>query len=115
VDDGIRNAVREELLKEYSGRGLRDIVRMVGEVRQGLPVESVPKLVQRDVQFSSIAAHGGMGASAVLVRAEITVDEGPPPDGRSVRYFRVSRKFAEEGWMVDGDSNSYLYYRELAP
>src|SRR5215472_15543697 len=115
VDDGIRNAVREELLKEYSGRGLRDIVRMVGEVRQGLPVESVPKLVQRDVQFSSIAAHGRMGASAVLVRAEITVDEGPPPDGRSVRYFRVSRKFAEEGWMVDGDSNSYLYYRQLAP
>lgn len=115
VDDGMRNAVREELLKEYSGRGPKDIARIVAEARQGLPVESVPQVVQRDVQFTSIAAHGRMGAPAIFVRAEITVDGGPPPDGRSVRYFRVSRKFGEEGWMVVGESNSYLYYRELAP
>jgi hypothetical protein len=115
VDDGMRNAVRERLLKEYSGVGPKDLARMVEQGRQGLPIESVPEVVQRDVEFTSVAAHGRMGASAILVRAEITVDGGPPPDGRKVRYFRVSRKFMEDGWMVVGESDSYLYYRELVP
>ena len=75
----------------------------------------MPEVVQRDVEFTSIAAHGRMGAPAILVRAEFTVDGGPPPDGRSVRYFRVTRKFMEDGWMVVGESNSYLYYRDLVP
>jgi hypothetical protein len=115
VDDGMRSAVRERLLDEYSGRGPKDIARIVAEARQGSQIEPVPEVVPRDVQFTSIAAHGRMGGAATLVRAEITVDGGSPPDGRSVRYFRVTRKFMEDGWMVVGESNSYLYYRELAP
>jgi hypothetical protein len=115
VDDGIRNAVRERLVKEYSGRGPKDIARIVAEAREGSPIESVPEVVQRDVEFTSIAAHGRMGAPAIVVRANITVDGGPPPDGRLVRYFRVTRKFMEDGWMVVGESDAYFYYRELAP
>jgi len=115
VDDGMRNAVRERLVNEYSGRGPKDIARIVAEAREGSPIESVPEVVQRDVEFASIAAHGRMGAPAILVRAEITVDGGPPPDGRKVRYFRVAHKFMEDGWMVVGESTPYFYYRELAP
>jgi hypothetical protein len=115
VDDGMRDAVRERLLKEYSGVGPKDVARMVEEHRQGLPIEAVPETLQRNVEFTSMAAHGRMGAAAILVRAEITVDGGPPPDGRKIRYFRVSRKFMEDGWMVIGESDSYLYYRELMP
>jgi hypothetical protein len=115
VDDGMRNAVRESLVNEYSGRGPKDIARIVAEARQGSPIEPVPELVQRDVEFTSIAAHGRMGASAILVRAEVTVDGGPPPDGRTVGYFRVTRKLTEDGWMVVGESGPYSYYRELAP
>lgn len=115
VDDGMRNAVRERLLNEYSGRGPKDLARIVAEAREGSPIEPVPEVVQRDVQFTSIAAHGRMGAPVTLVRAEITVDGGPPPDGRSVRYFRVSRNFMDGGWMVVGESDLYFYYRELAP
>ena len=81
----------------------------------GSPVEPVPDVVQRDVEFTSIAALGRMGAPAIFVRAEVKVDGGPPPDGRSVRYFRVTRKFTEDGWMVVGESNAYFYYSELAP
>jgi hypothetical protein len=114
VDDGMRNAVRERLVNEYSGRGPKDIARIVAEAREGSPIEPVPEMVQRDVEFTSIAAHGRMGAPAILVRAEITVDGGPPPDGRTVRYFRVTRKFMEDGWMVVGESGPYFYYRELA-
>jgi len=115
VDDGMREAVRLELLNEYSGRGPKDIARLVTEARAGSPVEPVPEVVQRDVELASIAAHGRMGGPVTLVRAEVTVDGGPPPDGQTVRYFRVSRKFMGGGWMVVGESDSYLYYRELMP
>ncbi|MGH9714082.1 MAG: hypothetical protein ACRD5M_12365 [Candidatus Acidiferrales bacterium] len=115
VDDGMRSAVREQLLNDYSGRSPRDIARIVAEARAGTPVEPVPEVVQRDVEFTSIAAHGRMGAPVIVVRAEVAVDGGPPPDGRSIRYFRMSRKFMDSGWMVVGESDSYPYYRELVP
>src|ERR1700730_15597962 len=56
VDDAVRDAVRVELVKEYSGRGPRDVARILTEAHQGSPVESLPPLVQRDVEFRSIAA-----------------------------------------------------------
>ncbi len=115
VDDAMRDAVRTELLNEYSGHGPKDIARIVAEARAGSPVEPVQSLVQRDVEFTSIAARAKMGARVTLVRAEITVDGGPPPDGRPVRYFRMSTKFIGGGWMVVGESDSYGYLMELAP
>jgi len=115
VDDGMRDAVRETLLSEYSGRGPKDLARLAAEAREGSPIDAVPEMAQRDVEFTSIAAHGRIGTPVLLVRAEITVDGGPPPDGRSVRYFRVTRKFMEDGWMVVGESSAYSYYSELAP
>jgi hypothetical protein len=114
VDNEMRDAVRMELMNEYSGRGPADVARLVAEARAGSPVEPVQPVVQRDVEFPSIAARGEMGARVTLVRAEVTVDGGPPPDGHPVRYFQVSRKFTG-GWMVIGPSNSYNYYSELLP
>jgi len=114
VDDAMRDAVRAELLNEYSGRGPKDVARLVAEARAGSTVEPVQPLVQRDVEFSSIAARGKIGAPVTLVRAEVTVDGGPPPDGRSVRYFRMSTKFTG-GWMVIGESDSYGYLMQLVP
>ena len=115
VDDAMRDAVRAELLNEYSGRGPKDVARLVTEARAGLPVEPVQPLVQRDVEFSSIAARGKVGGAVTLVRAEVTVDGGPPTDGRPVRYFRITRKFIGPGWMVIGESDSYGYFMQLAP
>jgi hypothetical protein len=115
VDDGMRDAVRERLLSEYSGRGPKDVARILSEAHEASPIEPVPEMVQRDVEFSSIGAHGRIGALATIVRADVTVDGGPQPDGRPVRYFRVERKFMGDGWVVIGESDSYLYYRELTP
>lgn len=114
VDDEMRAAVRERLLNEYSGRGPKDLARIVEEAREGKPIETVPEAVQRDVQFSSFAAHGKIGAHVTYVRAEVTVGGAPPPDNRAVRYFSISRKFGG-GWMVIGESSSYIYYSELLP
>lgn len=115
VDDAMRDAVRTELLNEYSGRGPKDVARMVSEARAGSPVEPVQPLVQRDLEFKSIAARGKMGAAVTVVRAEVMVDGGPPPDGRSVRYFRVTTKFIGGGWMVVGESDAYAYFMQLVP
>jgi hypothetical protein len=115
VDDAMRDALRSELLNEYSGRGPKDVARLVTEARAGSPVEPLPPLVQRDVEFTSIAARGKIGAPVTLVRAEITVDGSPPPDGRPVRYFRMSTKFIGGGWMVVGESDSYAYFMQLVP
>jgi hypothetical protein len=87
VDDEMQNAVRAELLNEYSGRGRKDVARLVAETREGAPVEPVQALVRRNVEFKSIAAHSEMGGPVTFVRADITVDGGPPPEGRPVRYF----------------------------
>jgi len=114
VNDAMRDAVRSRLLAEYSGRGPKDLARFVAEAREGSPVEPVPALVQRDVEFTSLAARGTIGG-ATVVRAEVTVDGGPPPDSRAVRYFWVSRKFEGDGWLVMGESNSYQYLMELMP
>lgn len=114
-DEAMRAAVRTELLNEYSGRGRKDVARLVEEAREGSTVEPVPDLVQHDVQFKSISALGKMSARVDFVRAEVMVDGGFPPDGRSVRYFRISRKIVDPGWMVTGPSDAYSYYSQLIP
>jgi hypothetical protein len=105
VDDAMRDAVRAELLNEYSGRGPKDVARLVAEARAGSPVEPVQPLVQRDVEFPSIAARGKVDGSVTLV---------PPPDSRPVRYFRMASKLGG-GWMVVGESDSYGYLMQLMP
>jgi hypothetical protein len=115
VDDAMRDAVRAELLQEYSGRGPKDIARFVKEARAGSPLEPVPAAAQRDVEFTSIAARGKMGVGAIEVRAKVTVDGGLPPDGRAVRYFRVTRKFGGSGLQVIAESDGYRYFEELLP
>lgn len=112
VDDGLRDAVKGRLLNEYSGRGPKDVTRIIAEAHEGKPVEELQPVVQRDVEFTSIAAHGRMGGMYTVVRAEVTVDGGPPPDGRAVRYFSIMEKLGG-GWMVAGESDSYRYYEEL--
>lgn len=115
VNEAMKEALRTELLNDYSGRGPKDITRLVAEARAGLPVEPLPPVVQRNVEFTSVAARGSFTTGIVVVRAEVTVDGGPPPDRRAVRYFRMERKFGEAGWLVLGETSSYIYLRELLP
>jgi hypothetical protein len=114
VEDGMRDALREQLLNEYSGRGTKDVLRILAEARDGKPIEPLPEKIEQDIEFPSIGAHGKTGGTVKVVRVEITVDGGGPPDGRTIRYFSMSRKFGG-GWMVVGESNAYNYYSDLLP
>jgi hypothetical protein len=62
-----------------------------------------------------MAARGRMGSGSIVVRAEVTVDGGLPPDGHAVRYFRVTRKFGGSGLQVTSETDAYRYFEELLP
>jgi len=109
-DDG-RAALRDWLVKDYTGRGPRALAQRVAEYRAGQPVQplDVPAEIHK-VEFVSLSAHGWR--DAMVVRSEISVDGGPPPDGQPVRYLFLTTKF-EGGWMVLSESDSFRYYEAL--
>ena len=48
----------------------------------------------------------------MIVKVEVTVNGGTPPDGQSTRYLYVSRNF-DDTWNILSESNSYSYTRAL--
>jgi hypothetical protein len=111
VNDEGRKALREWLVKDYTGRGMKDLAKRVAEYRAGVPVDPLPSpTVEPNVEFVSLSAHGWR--DAMVVRSEISVDGGPPPDGQPVRYLFLTTK-VEGGWMVLSESDSFRYYEAL--
>jgi hypothetical protein len=111
VNDDGRKALREWLVKDYTGRGPKALAQRVADYRAGLPDRplDVPA-VEPNVEFVSLSAHGWR--DAMVVRSEISVDGGTPPDGQSVRYLFLTTKY-EGGWMVLSESDSFRYYEAL--
>jgi len=111
VTDEGRETLRTWLVKDYEGRGPAALAQMVRDYRAGLPVHSpAPPAVAPQVEFVSLGAHGSR--DAMVVRSEVTVDGGPPPDGRPVRYLFLTTKVGG-GWMVLGESDAFRYYEAL--
>jgi hypothetical protein len=111
VSDGGRAALREWIVKDYTGRGPKALAKRVADYRAGLPDEplEVPEVLP-NVDFVSLSAHGSR--DAMIVRTEISVDGGPPPDGQPVRFLFLTTK-PEGGWMVLSESDSFRYYEVL--
>ena len=111
VPDEGREALRTWLVKDYTGQGPRDVARRLADYRAGNPVQPLDlPAVLPDVELVSVTAHGWR--DAMVVRTEISVDGGPPPDSQPVRYLFLTTKF-EGGGMVLSESDSYRYYRAL--
>jgi hypothetical protein len=111
VNDDGREALRAWLVKDYTGRGVKDLARRVADYRAGLPDRPVAvPAVEPRVEFVSLSAHGWR--DAMVVRSEISVDGGPPPDSQPVRYLFLTTK-VEGGWMVLSESDSFRYYTAL--
>jgi hypothetical protein len=113
-DDG-REALRTWLVKDYTGRGPKALAKRVADYRAGLPDQPADApadapAVAPHVDFVSLSAHGWR--DAMIVRTEISVDDGPPPDGQPVRYLFLTTK-PEGGWMVFTESDSFKYYEAL--
>ena len=111
VPDEGREALRTWLVKDYTGRGPRDVARRLADYRAGNPVQRLGlPAVLPEVELVSVTAHGWR--DAMVVRTQVSVDGGPPPDRQPVRYLFLTAKF-EGGWMVLSESDSYRYYRAL--
>jgi hypothetical protein len=109
-DDG-RKALREWLVKDYTGRGPKALAQRVVDYKAGLPDRPVAAPAELpNVEFVSLSAHGWR--DAMVVRSEISVDGGPPPDGQPVRYLFLTTKY-EAGWMVLSEADSFRYYEAL--
>jgi hypothetical protein len=111
VNDEGQQALRTWLVKDYTGRGPKALAKRVADYRAGLPDQplEVPAVMPH-VEFVSLSAHGLR--DAMVVRTEISVDGGPPPDGQPVRYLFLTTK-PEGGWMVLSESDSFHYYEVL--
>jgi len=111
VTDEGRQELRAWLVKDYTGRGPKDVAQRLADYRAGKPVQplDVPE-VEPNVELVSVTAHGAR--DAMVVRTEISVDGGLPPDGQSVRYLFLTTKYGG-GLMVLSESDSYRYYSAL--
>lgn len=112
TDEGTRQAVREYLLNEYSGRGPVDVHRVLAEAHAGQTVESLPEVQKFDVEFPSVSAAGKFAAEYETVRVKIAVDGGSPPTGSDLRNFRMEYTLSRK-WLVVGRSDAYSYTSEL--
>ena len=62
------------------------------------------------IELPSIQARGR--GDDVVVRVEIRVDGKEPPEGESVRYYRMSHS-ALTGWRVRRETTALSYYLKL--
>lgn len=62
------------------------------------------------VELKNVTASGF--GSEVVVRVEISVDGAPPPDGRTVRYYRMDHSYLL-GWTYRKEVNAFAYYTKL--
>jgi len=113
VDDSARFAIGVSLTREYQGRGLKEQVqeylkqRASGEAPKEPPPSDVP------IPMVALVSVKGHGLQDVMVaKVEVTVNGGPPPDGRSVRYLDLMRS-ADGRWLVVADSDAYHYMISL--
>jgi hypothetical protein len=115
VDENGRAALTEYLLKEYQGRGQRDVMERLEAYKAGQPVQPLPELKPMNIEFPSISAlgTGKYTYRRMVVKVSITVDGGPPPQGNSTRYFYLNH--SGDSWTVSGEASSFSYYASLLP
>lgn len=112
VDDAGRDVLTAWLLQDYQGQGPREIIKRLRDAKAGLPVQPMSEIKPMNIEFPSLSARGSR--SSMIVKAQITVEGGTPPDGQPVRYFYMTYN-ADTGWAVLAETTSYSYNRTLLP
>ena len=73
--------------------------------------EAVERITELDqLELTSVSARGS--GEDVVVRVEPRVNGQVPPDGREVRYYRMSYS-ALTGWRVRHETTAFGYYTKL--
>jgi hypothetical protein len=113
VDEGARFAIGVSLTREYMGTDLKSQVQQYLREKASHSAPAEPPVSATpipNVEVLSVAAHGS--ADVQVAKVEVSVNGGPPPDRRSVRYLDLMRS-VDGRWMVVADSDAYHYMRSL--
>ncbi len=111
VDDAGRETIRVWLVREYQGKGLQQEVRAYLRRKAGAEeAPSQPATPEPRVGIVALSAHGSK--EIMVVRVQVRVNDGSPPDGRSIRYIDLMRR-TDGRWMVFAESNRLHYYWAL--
>ena len=102
VNGDERQAIEQFLTNEYSGNSPQDLLRRLQDANAAQPIEPVPA-APLHVNLNSATARGTQ--NHVIVKVEVTVDGGAPPDGKPVRFLSLSRQAGK--WVVLWNSTSY--------
>jgi hypothetical protein len=101
--------IKTWLIAEYTSRILPQLQGMVqnysGKEKQ--IAEMIKKISRDNVQIVSIQARGK--GDDVAVRVEIEVNGQDPPDGRRIRFFKMSHSTVI-GWQYEHEIGKWGYY-----
>jgi hypothetical protein len=110
VDDAGREVLRTWLIRDFQGLGPKGLAQRVADYRAGVRTQEEAPSKVPEVEITSLSAHGS--PDNMIVRVEVAVDGGPPPDGHPVRYLILTRK-VEGDWFVFTETDSFRYYQVL--
>jgi hypothetical protein len=79
VDDAGREVLRTWLIRDFQGLGPKGLAQRVADYRAGVRTQEEAPSKVPEVEITSLSAHGL--PDNMVVRVEVTVDGGPPPDG----------------------------------
>lgn len=95
LDTEARDPIEVHLRAKYARRAMAGM-----DLEAPTPEDARELLRVTDVEIVSLTARGW--GEEMVVRAEVRVDGGPPPDGRPVSYWRM-RHGMVTGWTVEDE------------
>jgi hypothetical protein len=102
-------AIKTHLVSEYARYHLPELQRATtdGSLTEERAEEIVGQLTQDNIDIVSISARGHGGR--YVARVEVSVAGSEPPDGKPVRYLRMTHS-SLIGWRVLRDTGAWNYY-----
>lgn len=103
------HAIKTQLAADYTRYHLPELQQAAtAGTMDATSIEKVAADVNPDkIDIVSMHARGHNGD--YIARVEIRVDGSAPPDGRSVRYFKI-RHSSLTGWHVANEAHPWNYY-----
>ena len=112
LDTEAINAIRPWIVAQYMSAALHETKNIPLETLSPQEREAMSEklLASGKVEIKSIEAHGF--TDNTIVRVEVLVDGQPPPDGKSVRYYRMKYSMLL-GWTYDREVDAVSYWLAL--
>jgi len=111
LETGGADELRFWILADYQRQGLPALEQAIESGDAQAVEEQAQRLIANErIQFTDMRARGT--PDDLVVRVKIHVDGGRPPDGREVRYFRMTHSTIT-GWRMTRETTALGYYLNL--